>query len=152
MGLAGFIAYHHSAHDEVFVDYVCTSKTHRRKGIARRLLNSFGSVRVTLIVVTFSRPHKIYTKLGFLPISDGPYEAKMGEVCLTRQQAAAECPTIQTLDADRLPREELSKLLREVGLGNRGIHHRFVRCGHPEMRYRVVYAQDASATRQLRRC
>ena len=135
--LVGLMAYHHVP-GGVFVDYLCTSKSYRRKGVARRLLHSLGSVRVTLITLTLSPQHGFYTKLGFEPAFDCPYEACMGEICLGCNQNAPEDITMTSLTPDQLPWAESMSLLRGVGLGAVGVQ-RFLRPETANMRYRLVY-------------
>jgi hypothetical protein len=135
--LVGLMAYHH-VRGGVFVDYLCTSKSHRRQGLARRLLHSLGPVRVTLITLSLSSQHRFYTKLGFEPACDCPYEACMGEVCLgCKQKTSADA--MMTFTSDQLPWKESMGLLRGVGLGKVGAQ-RFLCPECAEMRYRLVYA------------
>lgn len=135
--LVGLMAYHHVP-GGVFVDYLCTSKSHRRQGVARRLLHSLGSVRVTLITLSLSPQHGFYTKLGFEPAHDCLYPAYMGEVCLGCNQNVPEDTTTTSLTPDQLPWTESMSLLRGVGLGKVGVQ-RFLRPATANMRYRLVY-------------
>ena len=143
--LAGFLAYHH-VENGVFVDYLCTSKVHRRKGNARRLLRSLGATRVTLITLTLSRQHAFYIKVGFVPTRESPYEASVGETCLVADQeeewkenGGGDSSVEGGLSSHQVPWHEVSSLLREVGLGRKGVR-RLVRPDDPEMRYRLVRA------------
>lgn len=140
MTLVGFLAFHRARGDEAFVDYVCTAKSHRRRGVARSLMSSMNAKRVTLITSACSRQHSFYTHLGFEPTFDCSYEAGVGEICLHGQLKASPL-AIDSLSFEQLPWDEVNTLLRSNGLRTRGIR-RLLQPNDSRVEYRLLYADQ----------
>lgn len=88
MSLVGVLATHSLKNGEdrgVFVDYICTKKSCRRRGVARRLLESLGSNHIWLVVHSFTPAFRAYLKLGFVTVATvAHYESSALETCMHR--------------------------------------------------------------------
>ena len=138
MALIGILASHRTKNG-TFVDYVCTAKSHRRKGVARLLMSSLAAERIFLITIPLSKQFAFYARIGFEETTVCPYEAGNGEICLSGRLPPAAASAVEVFDSENLPWGQVQEMLHASGLRSQGIR-RFLRPNDPNMQYRVVFA------------
>lgn len=143
--VVGILVTHSLGPDDVFVDYVCTGKAFRRRGIARRLINSV-SHTTWLLVESFSPAFRAYLSIGFEIVPSVPvYESGAWQTCMRRKSDASSRP----MDAESKERMAASTWRRIVEFMKRE-HPKFkdsqllhmLRSDDAGVRYRCVYREE----------
>ena len=144
MSLVGLVAYHATAWGS-FVDYVCTARKYRRRGIARRLMASL-EAPVFLVTGNLTPSFWAYLKMGFT-MGPGPYDTVAGEVSMcataigTTTDTSADKSFPSEVSYADLPCDDVLALLRGCGLSKRGVEN-VLRPADPNVRYRLVYSTE----------
>ena len=92
IGVLAFHAITDSGRVGVFVDYICTKKSCRRQGVARRMLSSVDK-DIWLVVQSFGSAFRAYLKMDFVPVNRiAKYEHSALETCMFRAQRSSGHP------------------------------------------------------------
>lgn len=137
----------HNLNNGVFVDYIYTGKTFRRRGVARRLLSSL-SCPTWLLVESFTPAFRAYLKIGFEIVANIPeYDSSPSQTCMQRVPGAREdACTITAQTRNEMTASEWMSIIQFMQQEHPNLKEWCIMnmlAGHDdEVKYRCMFEED----------